>query len=125
MPPFTHKLGNTAHKAAFLSMIAGIISLFSFFNPPTGLLFGSFALILAYCTRTMRSRLGIPAIIGIITGLIGTALSVFAFFNFILVIRIMDDPEALIRQISDPAVAQQLRDVLMQYKNLFFSIKAR
>lgn len=125
MPSFSPKLGGTAHKTALLSMAAGIISLFSFFNPPTGLLFGSFALILAYCTHSIRDHLGIPAIIGIIAGLIGTSLSIFAFFNFILVIRIMDNPEALIRQISDPALAQQLRDVLLQYKNLFFSMRAR
>lgn len=118
MPQFSNQFNEKAGNFAFLSMATGLASLFSLFNPPIGLLLGSAACILAYLTYTCRRRLGAPAIIGSILGVIGILVSLLIFFNYLFVIRFLDNPEALIGQISDPVKAQQFRDLIAQYKDM-------
>jgi hypothetical protein len=123
MSPFSDKISAHAKHFSILSMAAGVASLLSFFNPPIALLLGSCAIMLAFLTHIAQKKLGAPAIIGIILGIFGILLSILIFFNYLFVMHVLDNPEALISQISDPTVAQQIRDMLTQYRELLNSLQ--
>jgi hypothetical protein len=123
MSPFLNKISGYTKQISYLSVAAGVASLLSFFNPPIGLLFGGSAILLALLTRFCNQKFSGTAVAAMILGIFGVLISILIFFNYLFVMRILDNPEALISQISDPAAAQQIRDMLSQYRELLNSLR--
>lgn len=98
---------------ATYSMFCGIMGLFFCFIPPVQLFVGSSALILAYASCIGRRRTG-KATAGAVLGVISILLSILLFLNFIISIRLLDDP----------ANAAFMREIWKEYADLFNSVKS-
>lgn len=100
------------------SMIAGIAALFTCSSPPTQLLFGAMALIMAYMSRSISRPLGrrnIFAIIGTVLGVFGVLCSLLLAGCYVLSLRLMDDP----------SYAAMYRELMQQYQSMFSGTPAQ
>lgn len=79
------------HICATISLLCGILGIFSFFYPPIQLIFGSSALILAYVSKNSGS-LRAPAIAGIILGILCIISSFVIFKEYVWLMDLLDDP---------------------------------
>lgn len=76
---------------ATISLLCGILGIFSFFYPPIQLIFGSSALILACVSKNCGSWRG-PAIAGIILGILSIISSFVIFREYVWLMDLLDDP---------------------------------
>lgn len=103
--------GSFYSMLAISSMALGLIAIISCFSPPVQLGFGACALILAYASRLNRP-ITVPAIIGIVLGILSIIISVFMCITVLYGIRMMDDP----------ANAAFMREFLKEYQDALNSM---
>ena len=97
---------------ATLSLVSGIFALISCCFPPTQLLFGAAAIMLAIISKKGSPFSGI-AIAGLVLGILSVICSILMFINFVVTMQLM----------QDPANAQIVDQVMKQYESLFDSLQ--
>lgn len=102
------------NKFATLSLVAGIFALISCCFPPTQLLFGAGAIMLAIVSKKDAPFSGV-AMAGLILGILSVICSILMFINFVVTMQLM----------KDPANAQIVNQVMEQYESLFDSLQGR
>ncbi len=95
-----NKTGNSVGRYAIFSLALGMFSIMSCSSPPVQLLLGSGAILLAYLSKDGKP-FHKAAILGMILGILAIFSSFLMFFNFLFVLKLLDDPSyaALFRQI--------------------------
>lgn len=99
-------------KSAFricstISLMCGILGIFSFFYPPIQLIFGSSALILSYLSRNCGSW-RVSAIAGIILGILSVICSFVIFKEYMWIMGLLEDP----------AHSAEIREMFLEYREL-------
>ncbi len=102
------------NRFATLSLVAGIFGLISCCFPPTQLLFGAGAVMLAIVSKKGSPFSG-PAIAGLVLGTLSIICSILMFINFVITMQL----------VQDPANAQIVNQVMEQYESLFNSLQGR
>lgn len=97
---------------ATLSLVSGIFALISCCFPPTQLLFGAGAILLAIASKKGQPFSGV-AIAGLVLGGLSVVCSILMFINFVITMQFM----------KDPANAQIVNQVMEQYESIFNSLQ--
>lgn len=99
---------------ATLSLVSGIFALISCCFPPTQLLFGAAAIMLAVVSKKGGPYSG-AAMAGMILGILSVICSILMFINFVVTMQLM----------KDPANAQIVNQVMEQYESLFEGLQSQ
>lgn len=99
------------YNLALLSIVSGIFALTSCCSPPVQLVFGAAAVMLAWLSKNEKP-MTVPAIIGMIMGIVSIVLSILIFVNYIWAMDLM----------ADPNNAAMVKDIFRQYQDVFNSL---
>ncbi len=99
------------YNLALLSIVSGIFALTSCCNPPVQLVFGAAAVMLAWLSKNGRP-MAVPAVIGMVMGIVSIILSILIFVQYIWAMDLM----------SDPNNAAMVKEVFRQYQEIFDSL---
>ncbi len=111
------KSESRVRNMAILGIVSGVLAIMMFSDPPMTLCFGAVAIVLAWLSRSYNNRhFSRMAMVAFVLGIVGIILSLFIFFNFMLAMAIMDDPESIAASM-DPASAEEFRGMIDYYRN--------
>lgn len=96
------------YKLAIFSIMTGIFALTSCCYPPLQLVFGVAAVLLAWLSKNGKP-FAVPAIIGLIMGVVSVLISILMFVQYVWAMSLM----------SDPSNAAMVKDFYQQYQNVF------
>lgn len=100
--------------SAAMSLVSGIFAMVSCCFPPTQLLFGAAAIMLAIISKKGGPFSGI-SIAGLVLGILSVICSILMFINFVVTMQLM----------QDPANAQIVNQVIEQYESLYNGLQGR
>lgn len=96
------------NKLSIFSIMAGVLALTSCCYPPVQLVLGAAAVMMAYLSKNSKP-FTIPAIIGMIMGVLSIIISVLIFVQFVWAMDMM----------SDPSNAAMVKEIYRQYQDVF------
>lgn len=99
------------NKLPMFSIIAGILALTSCCYPPVQLVLGAAAVMLA-CLSKNGKPFAVPAIIGMVIGILSIVVSIFMFIQYMWAMELM----------SDPSNAAMVKEIYRQYQDMFNSL---
>lgn len=95
---------------AVFSIAAGLFALSSCCSPPVQLVFGAAAVMLSWLSKNGKP-MAVPAVIGMVMGIVSIVLSILIFIQYIWAMDLMADPNnvSMVKE-----VFRQSQDVLNQ-----------